>query len=66
MTLGLSVSGAIFVNIASNNLFALLPEYPKSQVRQVVSGTSGQLLQSLSEEVREEALAIIVSAWQNM
>ncbi|KAF3385247.1 Efflux pump roqT [Penicillium rolfsii] len=66
MTLGLSVSGAIFVNIASNNLFALLPEYPKSQVRQVVSGTSGQLLQSLSEKVREQALAIIVSAWQNI
>ncbi|KAJ5296301.1 uncharacterized protein N7443_007194 [Penicillium atrosanguineum] len=66
MTLGLSVSGAIFVKIASNNLFALLPEYPKSDVRQIVSGTSGQLLQSLSENMREQALAIIVSAWQNI
>ncbi|KAJ5892741.1 Major facilitator superfamily domain general substrate transporter [Penicillium tannophilum] len=66
MTLGLSISGAVFVNIASNDLFALLPQYPQSQVRQIVSGTSGQLLSSLSETLREQALAIIVSAWQNI
>mgnify|MGYP006876446908 FL=1 len=66
MTLGLSISGAIFVNLASNDLFALLPEYPQSQVRQIVSGTSGQLLSSLSEKLRDQALVIIVSAWHNM
>ncbi|KAJ5331077.1 hypothetical protein N7476_000860 [Penicillium atrosanguineum] len=66
MTLGLSISGAVFVNVASNDLFALLPEYPQSQVRQIVSGTSGQLLSSLSETLRDQALAIIVSAWQNI
>ncbi|KAJ5201673.1 uncharacterized protein N7498_006336 [Penicillium cinerascens] len=66
MTLGLSISGAVFVNIASNDLFALLPEYPQSQVRQILSGTSGQLLSSLSETLRDQALAIIVSAWHNI
>lgn len=66
MTLGLSISGAVFVNSASNDLFALLPEYPQSQVRQIVSGTSSQLLSSLSETLREQALVVIVSAWQNM
>lgn len=66
MTLGLSISGAIFVNIASNDLFALLPDYPQSQVRQIVSGTSGQLLPSLPETLRDQALVIIVSAWRNM
>ncbi|KAJ5230428.1 Major facilitator superfamily domain general substrate transporter [Penicillium chrysogenum] len=66
MTLGLSISGAIFVNLASNDLFALLPEYPQSQVRQIVSGTSGQLLSSLSEKLRDQALVIIVSAWHNI
>lgn len=66
MTLGLSISGAVFVNIASNDLFVLLPEYPQSQVRQIVSGTSSQLLSSLSETLREQALSIIVSAWQDM
>lgn len=66
MTLGLSISGAIFVNVASNKLLGLLPDYPQSQVRQIVSGTSGKLLSSLSETKREQALAVIVSAWQNM
>jgi hypothetical protein len=66
MTLGLSISGAIFVNLASKDLFALLPEYPQSQVSQIVSGTSGQLLSSLSENLRDQALVIIVSAWHNM
>ncbi|KGO53547.1 Major facilitator superfamily domain, general substrate transporter [Penicillium expansum] len=66
MTLGLSISGAIFVNLASNDLFALLPEYPQSQVRQIVSGTSGQLLSSLSGKLRDQALVIIVSAWHNI
>ncbi|OQE43042.1 hypothetical protein PENCOP_c003G06262 [Penicillium coprophilum] len=66
MTMGLSISGAVFVNIASDGLFALLPDYPQSQVRQIVSGTSSKLLASLSESLREQALVIIVSAWHNM
>ncbi|KAJ5504545.1 Major facilitator superfamily domain general substrate transporter [Penicillium fimorum] len=66
LTLGLSISGAVFVNIASNGLFALLPDYPQSQVRQIVSGTSSKLLASLSEELRQQVLVVIVSAWQNI
>ncbi|KAJ5795306.1 Major facilitator superfamily domain general substrate transporter [Penicillium paradoxum] len=66
MTFGLSISGAIFVNLASNNLLALLPEYPQDQVRQIVSGTSGKLLASLSSSLRDQALDIIVSAWQKI
>ncbi|KAJ5174069.1 Major facilitator superfamily domain general substrate transporter [Penicillium coprophilum] len=66
MTMGLSISGAVFVNIASDGLFALLPDYPQSQVRQIVSGTSSKLLSSLSETLREQALVIIVSAWHNI
>ncbi|KAJ5375246.1 Major facilitator superfamily domain general substrate transporter [Penicillium concentricum] len=66
ITMGLSISGAVFVNIASNGLFALLPGYPQSQVRQIVSGTSSKLLASLSENMREQALIVIVSAWKNI
>jgi hypothetical protein len=66
LTFGLSISGAVFVNVASNGLFALLPDYPQSQVRQIVSGTSSKLLVSLSENLREQALVVIVSAWHNM
>ncbi|KAJ5598864.1 Major facilitator superfamily domain general substrate transporter [Penicillium hordei] len=65
MALGVSISGAIFVNVASKNLYALLPDYPQSQVSQIVSGTSSQLLSSLSEKLRDQALVIIVSAWHN-
>ncbi|KAJ5972566.1 Major facilitator superfamily domain general substrate transporter [Penicillium vulpinum] len=66
LTFGLSISGAVFVNTASNGLFALLPDYPQSQVRQIVSGTSSKLLESISEKLREQALAVIVSSWQNI
>ncbi|KXG51084.1 Major facilitator superfamily domain, general substrate transporter [Penicillium griseofulvum] len=66
LTFGLSISGAVFVNVASNGLFALLPDYPESQVRQIVSGTSSKLLVSLSENLREQALVVIVSAWHNI
>jgi hypothetical protein len=65
MALGVSISGAIFVNVASKNLYALLPDYPQSEVSQIVSGTSSQLLSSLPEKLRDQALVIIVSAWHN-
>lgn len=63
MTLGLSITGAIFVNVAQNGLFKLLPNLPREQVSQVVSGTSSALLNKLPDTVRERALDIIVHAW---
>ena len=65
MTLGLSISGATFVNEAQTQLYALLPNIPRADVGQIVSGTSSQVLASLSDTVREQALNIIVSAWHN-
>ncbi|GAQ43929.1 hypothetical protein AKAW_11042 [Aspergillus niger] len=64
MTLGLSITGAIFVNVAQNSLFKLLPNLPREQVSQVVSGTSSALLNELPDTVRERALDIIVHAWR--
>ncbi|KAF4229638.1 hypothetical protein CNMCM8980_007204 [Aspergillus fumigatiaffinis] len=52
LTLGLSVGGAVFVNVASKNLYHILPNTPRDQVQQMVSGTSGHLLKSLSSDVR--------------
>ncbi|KAJ5713503.1 uncharacterized protein N7483_010684 [Penicillium malachiteum] len=63
MALGVSIAGAVFENIASNGLYALLPDYSRSQVSQIVSGTSSTLLNSLSQNLRDDSLAIIVSAW---
>ncbi|KAF7168909.1 hypothetical protein CNMCM5623_001815 [Aspergillus felis] len=63
MTLGLSRTGAVFVNVAQNGLFKLLPNLPRDQVSQIVSGTSSGLLKTLPENIREQALDIIVHAW---
>lgn len=64
MTLGLSISGAIFVNTAKANLLNLLPNIAPSQTQQILSGTSSDALQMLPLEIRTQALSIIVSAWQ--
>jgi hypothetical protein len=66
MTLGLSTTGAVFVNVAQNGLFKLLPNLPRDQISQIVSGTSSGLLKTLPENVREQALDIIVHAWNYM
>lgn len=62
LTLGLSVAGAIFLNLAQNQLTVLLPGMPKEQIQQLVSGTSGPLFRSLQPDVRDQALAIIVDS----
>jgi BMFP domain-containing protein YqiC len=66
MALGLSISGAVFVNSAENKLSQLLPNIPRAQVQQLISGTSSSLLATLDAVTRERALESIVSAWQNM
>ncbi|GKZ23575.1 hypothetical protein AbraIFM66951_009848 [Aspergillus brasiliensis] len=66
MTLGLSTTGAVFVNVAQNGLFKLLHNLPRDQVSQIVSGTSSGLLKRLPKKVREQALDIIVHAWHYM
>lgn len=66
MTLGLSITGAIFVNVAQNHLYQLLPKLPREQVSRIVSGTSSKLLAKLPMHIREQALDIIVLAWRDV
>ncbi|KAM5454710.1 hypothetical protein MaudCBS49596_002007 [Microsporum audouinii] len=66
MTLGLSISGALFVNIAKGGLVDLFPNLPVEDIQQILSGTSSDSLKMLSPELRTEALTLIVSAWQKM
>ncbi|OGM50872.1 MFS drug efflux transporter [Aspergillus bombycis] len=66
MTLGLSITGAIFVNNAQNRLYKLLPDLPRTQVSHIVSGTSSKLLSSLPMSIRDQALDIIVLAWRDV
>ena len=62
LTLGLSVAGAVFENLAQNDLAILLANFPREEVQQFVSGTSNALFESLPSAVRAQALAIIVKA----
>ena len=62
LTLGLSIAGAVFLNLAQNDLFAILTNVPRQDIQQLVSGTSSALFASLSPDVREQALGVIVNA----
>lgn len=66
MTFGLSISGAVFVNMAQNGLYEVLPRVPKDQVDRPVAGTTSGLLTTLSPEVQTAALEVIVSSWQKV
>ncbi|EYE92423.1 putative MFS drug efflux transporter [Aspergillus ruber CBS 135680] len=61
IALGLAIASAVFVNGATLQLQDLLPQYPKDQLQAAISGTSSQVLQTLSPELRERALTLIVS-----
>ncbi|KAL3462645.1 major facilitator superfamily domain-containing protein [Aspergillus heterothallicus] len=66
MTIGMSVTGAIFVNVAQNRLFALLPHLPREQVSSLVSGTRSGLLKTLPAATRNLTLEAIVVAWRGI
>lgn len=63
ITFGLSVSGAVFLNTATNGLKAALPQIPVKELSQVVAGASSQVIKSLSPEQHALALDIIVASW---
>ena len=66
LAFGLSVAGAIFINLAELGLRELLPNQPLGEIQQVISGTSGSLFTSLSPRLKEQALEVIVAAWQKV
>ncbi|KAF2836619.1 MFS general substrate transporter [Patellaria atrata CBS 101060] len=61
---GLSMSGATFLNIAIQNLAGVFPDETRETLVDVVSGTSGDFLQTLSDQKATEALDAIVRAIQ--
>ena len=50
ITLSLSVSGSIFQNKAVQNIASVLPDIPQNELPQLITGASGQLYKSLSED----------------
>jgi hypothetical protein len=62
MSLGLSVAGALFINISENGLTAALPHIPVYQIRQIIAGTSSAIYESLPDMDRAIILQVIVGA----
>ncbi|KAI9753506.1 MAG: hypothetical protein M4579_005138 [Chaenotheca gracillima] len=62
IALGLSISGAVFVNRAVVALQPILPDLSHQQLQQAVSGTSSETFLALPTEIRNLALAVIVDA----
>ena len=60
IVMGLSISGAIFINEALKALRIILPDIPEEQLKAVISGTSSGVLSQLSPAVVEETVAAIV------
>ncbi|KAI8932349.1 hypothetical protein NX059_010542 [Plenodomus lindquistii] len=66
MTLGLSISGAVFINNAQKGLEKALPFIPSDQIHQMVAGASNQVVKSLSEDLRTVAFETIIESWQKV
>lgn len=64
MALGLSISGAVYVNTAESALYKALPSIPRDQIDLLVAGASNGLLGTLPEHMRNLALEAIVASWQ--
>lgn len=62
IALGLSLSGAVFVNRAVAGLTSVLPDVPRSQLQLAVSGTSGSYFKSLPHDKQVLAIEVIVQA----
>lgn len=61
---GLSMTGATFLNVALQNLKHVLPNEDAETLVDVISGTSGNFLDTLSDQKKAEALHAIVRALQ--
>ncbi|KAL4900547.1 hypothetical protein BDW74DRAFT_93560 [Aspergillus multicolor] len=66
LAFGLSVTGAIFINVAKINLKHVFPDLDESTLVSIVSGTSGSFLATQGDAEREKALDAIVGAMQDV
>ena len=65
-TIALSVAGTVFVDTASSNLAALLPNVPIATIKNAIAGTAGPLLATLDSATKTSALNIIVDSIQKV
>ncbi|CAG8950774.1 hypothetical protein HYFRA_00002988 [Hymenoscyphus fraxineus] len=66
LVFALSISGAVFTNSTLSNLQKLLPDIPRGELQNAISGLSGNFFGSLSPELQGECLLIIMSSLQKV
>lgn len=62
IALGLSISGAVFLNKAINGLSQVLPDVSRDEIQTAVLGVSGDLFGTLPADVRRDVTNVIVDA----
>ncbi|KAL8982148.1 MAG: hypothetical protein Q9205_003258 [Flavoplaca limonia] len=62
IALGLSISGAVFLNKAISGLSKVLPDVSRDEIQKAVLGVSGDLFGTLPADVRRNATSAIVNA----
>lgn len=62
MSLGLSISGAVFLNRALSGLEELLVGRPRHEIQAALLGLSGDFLSTLDPEQKARTLEIIVNS----
>jgi hypothetical protein len=63
---GLSIAGSIFINTASHNLRAVVPEITGLELQSALLGIGGNFLDTLGSSTRTQALDAIVKAMQKL
>ncbi|KAJ5691617.1 MFS general substrate transporter [Penicillium malachiteum] len=66
LAIGLSLNGALFINLAKKNLRAVFPSLDESTLISIVPGSSGGFLDTQTEAKRTQALGAIVDALENV
>ena len=66
IALGLSVAGAVFVNLALGKVNDVVPNITSAELQSAILGVSGNFLDTLPTDVRKKALAGLVDALKSM
>lgn len=66
IALGLSVAGAVFINLALGKLHDVVPNITSTELQSAILGVSGNFLDSLSADVSHKALGALVDALKSM
>jgi hypothetical protein len=66
LTVALCVSGSVFLNVAQKSVSSLLPVgTPLETVRAIIQGTDKKALLSLTKDVQQRIVVVIVDAIKN-